>query len=407
MLKRLKSVIYQVSDIEKAEKWYLKILGKGPAVSNPFKVVFDIGGVELMLVPKKPEGERGESGCTASWLVDDLDITYKDFINFGATPVTEIRSAFNTHWATFRDPFGNLFTITGEIDASRRTVEVKPSETAMGVTYLRALSAAEEREEIKGGDFLSRIFLNDDKGMNDPKIRRYILENHINYGVYEFITARTAFMDEETKRAFNENVPQMVFLGAGYDSRPYRFKDIAGRTKIFELDISPTQERKIAILKKNNIAIPDGLKYVPINFNREKIGDALMSAGYDPKLKTFFIWEGVIYYLSMDAINATFSFIKSNSAPGSSICFDYCHPHEEVRDEYGVAKMVKSWETHKNEPIIFALGRGKIEGFLGERGFKLTRHLNSEDMGKTYLTLKNGELSGRVPALYCFAKAEN
>jgi len=38
---------------------------------------------------------------------------------------------------------------------------------------------------------------------------------------------------------------QIVSLGAGYDGRAYRFKDLAGDTRIFEFDARPTQVRKM------------------------------------------------------------------------------------------------------------------------------------------------------------------
>jgi len=59
--------------------------------------------------------------------------------------------------------------------------------------------------------------------------------------MYEYLIARTAFFDDIVEQALRENIPQIVFLGAGYDSRPYRFKDLIKETSIFELDIHTTQ----------------------------------------------------------------------------------------------------------------------------------------------------------------------
>ena len=57
--------------------------------------------------------------------------------------------------------------------------------------------------------------------------------------------ARTAFFDNLFIDALNKNIPQIVLLGAGYDTRAYRFADLNNATKIFELDIAPTQNRKM------------------------------------------------------------------------------------------------------------------------------------------------------------------
>ena len=49
---------------------------------------------------------------------------------------------------------------------------------------------------------------------------------------------------------FLAGVPQVVFLGAGYNSRAYRFRDLIGETQLFELDVASSQERKRRIGKR-------------------------------------------------------------------------------------------------------------------------------------------------------------
>ena len=50
-----------------------------------------------------------------------------------------------------------------ESDRNKMSVEYKPSETAMGAATLRALAALDEREEIRGPDYLAEIFLTEDR----------------------------------------------------------------------------------------------------------------------------------------------------------------------------------------------------------------------------------------------------
>ena len=47
----LRTVIYNVEDIETAKKWYSKILGFKPYFDQPFYVGFNVGGYELGLDP--------------------------------------------------------------------------------------------------------------------------------------------------------------------------------------------------------------------------------------------------------------------------------------------------------------------------------------------------------------------
>jgi len=406
MFKQVKNIVYQVTDIKKAGEWYGAVLGVRPAMSAPFAVSFDLGGTSLVLVPKKGGGEPS-GNIVAYWQVDDIDLACEKLTGAGAAIITEVTNVFGSYRASVSDPFGNVIGITGPANAEKRSVENSPSGTAMGVAYLRALAALDEREEIRGKDNLARIFLTDAKGIDDPATRRFLLDKYMNHGIYEFLIARTAFFDDEVRRALAENIPQIVFMGAGYDSRPYRFANLIGDTKIFELDSRHTQRRKKEVLEKNNVAVPPAVTYIEIDFNREKLEDALFAAGYDRSKKTLFVWEGVIYYLEPESIDATLGFVKSNSAAGSLLCFDYCLPTGEVIDEYGVRETIKfKRATHASEPIRFALGRGKIDGFLSERGFGVREHMTAEEMERKYLTSKNGDLAGRITAIYCLACAE-
>jgi methyltransferase (TIGR00027 family) len=63
-------------------------------------------------------------------------------------------------------------------------------------------------------------------------------------GVNGFLMARERYMDEVLKQFLGEGLQQLVILGAGYDSRGYRF-DLAGRVKVFEVDHPVTQAEKV------------------------------------------------------------------------------------------------------------------------------------------------------------------
>ncbi|GAG49482.1 unnamed protein product, partial [marine sediment metagenome] len=137
--------------------------------------------------------------------------------------------------------------------------------------------------------------------------------NKLTPGMYEYMLARTAFFDNVFMGALNKNVPQIVLLGAGYDTRSYRFAKLNSTTKIFELDIATTQNRKKKCLKKTQIDFPKHVTLVPIDFNKESLKNVLEKAGYENNEKTLFIWEGVSYYLEPDSVDATLEFVKNSS----------------------------------------------------------------------------------------------
>lgn len=290
-----------------------------------------------------------------------------------------------------------------ESEPGKMSVEYRPSETAMAAATLRFLATLDKRKEIQGPDRLAEIFIPADRKvpLKDPTIREWVIKNMIPPGMYEFMTARTAFFDRIVKQALRENIPQIVFLGAGYDSRSYRFQEMIQDTRIFELDIQPTQQHKMELLNQASIAIPEQLVFVPINFNTDKIGDSLNRAGFDRKKKTLFVWEGVTYYLPAKVVDDTLSIVRSHSPAGSLICFDYASQSPEISNDEGARRIRESMKTHyPNEPTQFGIKEGEIGSFLSSRGYRIIDYLDSSDMERTYLTLHDGSPAGTVPVLF-------
>jgi methyltransferase (TIGR00027 family) len=290
-----------------------------------------------------------------------------------------------------------------EPDTNKRSVEHQASETAMATATMRALAAYDEKEEIRGRDSLAEIFLTEDRKrpLQDPAARAWVMKNKLTPGAYEFMLARTAFFDHIVEQALRDNLPQIVFLGAGYDSRPYRFQDLIQATRIFELDAQPTQQRKQELLHQASIPIPEHLAFVPINFNTDDLQEVLVRAGYNRNQKTLFVWEGVTYYLSPQAVDDILSFIRSNSPLGSSICFDYAALSPEALSEDSAKKLRERLKSdHPAEPTRFGIREGELESFLSERGYHIIEHLTPQEMEQKYLTLRDGSSAGMLPALF-------
>lgn len=291
---------------------------------------------------------------------------------------------------------------------SLRSVANQPSETAMATAMLRALAAHDECEEIKGPDYLAENFLTEDRRapLNDPAKRKWVLQNKVSPGAYEFMIARTAFFDHVVREALEANLPQIVFLGAGYDTRPYRFKDLARDTRIFELDAAPTQLRKREILEQTATPMPAKIKFLPIDFSHDDLQAVLLAAGFSTAAPALFIWEGVTYYLTAEAVDATLAAVRSLSAGGGSICFDYTALSSDAISEERARKLREHLRSnHPGEPAKFGIPSGRLEAFLNERGYRLIKCVNSTEMEARYLTLQDGSVLGKVAALFALVHA--
>jgi methyltransferase (TIGR00027 family) len=394
MFNSLKNVTYQVPDIDRAKQWYREILEREPVLDSPFYVKFLVGEAALILVPAANGAPHSNEGTVAYWGVEDIEVAYRRLLDCGATSQAEISTSLNIRIARVVDPFDNIIGLTDTLtDTKKGAVENQPSESALTVAFCRALAALEERAELRGPDYLAELFLTEDRRrpLRDRTSREWVIQKLVTPELYGYFRARTIYLDDIFEQALRENLPQIVFLGAGYDTRAYRFRELIQETRIFELDIQPTQQRKKELLQQANVRIPDQLTFVPTNFKTEPIEAGLLATGFDQQQRTLFIWEGVTYYLPLEVINDTLTAVKLNTPPGSILCFDY------------MTAPVPS--AYTAEPFQFWIAPDKIEGFLAERGYGLVDHLRPAEIEKKYLTLADGSVIGKTLPFFCFAQS--
>jgi len=210
-------------------------------------------------------------------------------------------------------------------------------------------------------------------------------------GVNGFLTVRDRYIDDVLIRFLEEGLDQLIILGAGYDSRTYRF-DRLGQMKTFEVDHPTTQADKLKKVQAIFGKIPEHVSYVAIDFNNQTLKERLLAAGYDPKRKTLFIWQGVSMYLTDEAVDATLNFVANNSGPGSAIIFDYLY--QAVLDGIQRQSEVENMRRYRfmtGEGLTFGIPEGEVEEFLKARGFQQVQDVSVADLKLTYFTGKNSE----------------
>lgn len=295
---------------------------------------------------------------------------------------------------------------------SNNTVEQKPSETASFAALRRAIAHKEFNNPILGPDYLAEYFLETPAILLIKfKLTRNMIKNRLDRflpGLYEYVIARTAFFDRIFSDALKKGIPQIMLLGAGYDSRAYRFASLNTATQIIELDIAPTQNRKKECLQKANIDIPNRVAFVPIDFNQDSLKYKLIGAGYDEHKETLFLWEGVTYYLDPSSVDGTLEFVSQNSHPESAIAFDYAMTisSENIDNYFGVKEFTQTMqEHHADEELMFSIDEGKTESYLEARGLKIINHLDNKEIESEFLVAEDGSLPGPITGHFRFVLA--
>jgi methyltransferase (TIGR00027 family) len=176
-------------------------------------------------------------------------------------------------------------------------------------------------------DPTARVFLNDKAKKALAKTERAFRDGRrstrleMTRAMADMMGLRTAAIDAAVRKSIAAGVRQLVILGAGYDGRAWRMPELAGVT-VFEVDHPATQGAKRARIAELPNANAD-VHFVTVNFERESLGAVLDRAGHDRSSPTCWIWEGVVMYLTRDAMRATLADVASRSAPGSTLIVNY------------------------------------------------------------------------------------
>jgi methyltransferase (TIGR00027 family) len=208
---------------------------------------------------------------------------------------------------------------------------VKPgheSQTAVMVCAARA--AAHGRTNVAAfADPTALALLPEDARQRVEQFRSGVppksLRERIRYAFIEkrskMMVARTVAIDGAIRDGASS---QVVILGAGLDGRAWRMPELADVT-VFEVDHPDSQreKRERAVLLEQAAR---EVRFVPVDFTRDRLEDALASAGHDPARQTTWVWEGVVMYLERADIKATLRVVEARSALGSSLVVVYHSP---------------------------------------------------------------------------------
>lgn len=205
--------------------------------------------------------------------------------------------------------------------------------------------------------------------------RPYDYPTHTSPTLMQAVAHRTSFFDQALAQHL-AMVEQIVFLGAGWDTRTYNRAQRDG-VLIFEVDAPQTQAVKMDALSKTGVGRAT-VVYVPADFNREPWFDALKRNGFDPAKPTFVLWEGVTYYLEAQAVEGTLQTVADQLAPGSLIAFDYLAEHIINEPPSPLYMAALKRVERLGEPWIFGIStegdaHQQITDFLTQRGLSLER----------------------------------
>jgi len=197
--------------------------------------------------------------------------------------------------------------------------------------------------------------------------------------------ARTRLIDDAVVAALTAGYRQIVLLGAGFDARAYRLAGIDA-ARVFEVDQAGTMAAKREVLRSRGKDTAKHVTFVQVDFERDDLQQALISAGFRTDARAVFVWEGVTNYLTAEAVDATLRSIAGLSTAGSRLLFTYVHRGIiDGSTMFPQTDALVATLRSVGEPWTFGLDPSEAGAYLAARGFKLLMDHGARDYRSRYL----------------------
>jgi methyltransferase (TIGR00027 family) len=142
----------------------------------------------------------------------------------------------------------------------------------------------------------------------------------ITGGENKFLPVRTRFFDDIIGETLANGVDQVVMLGAGLDTRPFRL-NIPPAVTWWEADRAELLDEKEAALATMGAEARCARVGVPVDLAVDRV-TPLQDAGLRPDKRTLWVAEGLLFYLTPEQVDGLLRAAAAASAPGSVIAAD-------------------------------------------------------------------------------------
>jgi methyltransferase (TIGR00027 family) len=276
----------------------------------------------------------------------------------------------------------------------------EPSRTALMIARQRAAHQLLDHGSILDDQFAVKILQKD----ADEKDVLQFANGHPLASIGRLFTAaRSRIAEDALSQAVEGGIRQIVILGAGLDTFALRNPHVARPIRIYEVDHPATQAWKRERLAEAQIALPPSLILVPVDFERDDVGENLVAAGFQQNSPAFFTWLGVVPYLTQDAIGRTLDCISS--IQNSEVVFDYMEPPEAFSEELRQLEKARAEQLEKiGERSASRFDPAGMAAILRSHGFSAIEDINFQEIASRFGHAVQGLAPGQAGVHVVHAK---
>ena len=197
---------------------------------------------------------------------------------------------------------------------------------------------------------------------------------------------RARYAEDRLHESIDAGVRQYVILGAGLDTFALRHPERADRLRIFEVDQPGMQALKQERVRRVHGGLPAHVTFVPVDFETDRLHEALDGGGFDRRAPAFFAWLGTTYYLTKPAIRDTLDSIAAAAAPDSRLVLDFLLARHLIPMEgLPLADKLERLVKRLGEPMVSEFTPEELDGELARVGFGALDKVPPDEQALRYL----------------------
>ena len=189
------------------------------------------------------------------------------------------------------------------------------------------------------------------------------------FGMAHYVAVRSKFIDDFFAAAAGAGLRQAVILAAGLDTRAFRLDWMPGTT-VYEIDAPMVLAFKDSVLAGQGARPRCDRRTVAADL-RADWPAAVTEAGFDPAVPTAWLAEGLLPYLTDEAVGSLLGHLHELSAPGSRFTADHMPGGTnaiggsvaEVVERRAGEELAAMWAAEQQlDPASWLLGHGWTAG---------------------------------------------
>lgn len=192
-------------------------------------------------------------------------------------------------------------------------------------------------------------------------------------GQFEAFAHRKAFCEQQVRKGIDDGASQVLVLGAGYDMLSWRLATQFAGVNFFEIDHPATVRLKAKGI--DTMGQRANLHCIAEDLGERSLRDVLHAdARWDVTATTVIVAEGLLMYLSPEAVRTLFEHCAAITGAGSRIAFTYVGTRKNGQPDAGPWTWLVLWILKASgEPWLWSMPTEELGPFLEKTHWTLAR----------------------------------